>query len=61
MVKDRYTFGDTEEASLLLKRLAELYETETRESFGAVECKRQNWHLISDAVLAGPQASSREF
>jgi trans-aconitate 2-methyltransferase len=31
MVKDRYTFGDTEEASLRLKRLAELYETETRE------------------------------
>src|SRR6516162_8740666 len=31
MAKDRYTFGDTDEASLRLKRLAEMYEADTRE------------------------------
>ena len=31
MPRDRYTFGDTDEAGLRLKRLAETYETETRE------------------------------
>ena len=53
-----YTFGDNQEASRRLRRLAEVYEPETRDLLHAVQSVHLavalNLGWISAAVRAGP-------
>jgi trans-aconitate 2-methyltransferase len=55
-----YTFGDNQEASRRLRRLAEVYEPETRELLNTVrsECNRMRFELALD-LGCGPGWSTR--
>jgi hypothetical protein len=55
MGEQKYTFGDNEQASLRLRRLAEIYEQETRELLqrGGVRAPRLALDLA--AGRAGPR------
>lgn len=56
VTKDNYTFGDNEQASARLRRLAELYEWEARELLQAGQLRRP--HLTVD-LGCGPGWSTR--
>jgi SAM-dependent methyltransferase len=57
-----YTFGDTQEASRRLRRLAEVYEPETRDLLNAVraECGGARFELALD-LGCGPGWSTRQI